>query len=191
MMKTPLPSIRFETGICLHRLVLVTEEGAEQKPRIDWHIIGRLEDGTPFLLIYRGHQTKWRCNVTLGDRLRNKILIQFGKQVRNAPTPPDYLIVHDISVTDSDDILDGMAAADEIEIPFVRDVWRAQYLNDRDDDYVALFVSYAEKDEVKALGAKWDGKAKVWRVKKHEDMRAFSRWMPTTPAHSQTSEMVA
>jgi hypothetical protein len=48
-------------------------------------------------------------------------------------------------------------------------------------------VPFAEKDEVKALGAKWDAQNRVWKVKQQEDMSAFSRWMPAGKKEVQAS----
>lgn len=40
-----------------------------------------------------------------------------------------------------------------------------------------LTVPYAEKDEAKALGAKWDPDIRRWFVPKGVDDRPFGRWM--------------
>ena len=42
-----------------------------------------------------------------------------------------------------------------------------------------LKVPYAEKDQAKKLGARWDAGRKVWYVEGREDVSAFSRWSPT------------
>lgn len=39
-----------------------------------------------------------------------------------------------------------------------------------------LNVPYAEKDQARALGAKWDGKAKRWFVPVDTDLNKFKRW---------------
>lgn len=39
-------------------------------------------------------------------------------------------------------------------------------------------VPYVEKDEAKALGAKWDPAQKSWYVPDNIDMHLFSRWIP-------------
>ncbi|KAF1028145.1 MAG: DNA primase TraC [Acinetobacter bereziniae] len=41
-----------------------------------------------------------------------------------------------------------------------------------------LTVSFAEKDEVKKLGAKWDTKAKSWYVPAGQDTGPFEKWIP-------------
>lgn len=41
-----------------------------------------------------------------------------------------------------------------------------------------LQVPYVEKDEVKALGAKWDARQKQWYYKETADSR-FDKWTPT------------
>lgn len=42
-----------------------------------------------------------------------------------------------------------------------------------------LKVPFAEKDEAKKLGARWDASRKVWYVAADADLDAFSRWSPT------------
>lgn len=42
-----------------------------------------------------------------------------------------------------------------------------------------LKVPFAEKDEAKKLGARWDAGRKVWYVEGLADLAAFSRWSPT------------
>jgi hypothetical protein len=41
-----------------------------------------------------------------------------------------------------------------------------------------LTVPYAEKDEAKALGARWDPTRKCWYVQDAKDLAAFGRWLP-------------
>ncbi|RTL24352.1 MAG: hypothetical protein EKK49_21540 [Rhodocyclaceae bacterium] len=41
-----------------------------------------------------------------------------------------------------------------------------------------LKVPFAEKDEAKRLGARWDPANKTWYVKDVEDLAAFARWLP-------------
>ena len=43
---------------------------------------------------------------------------------------------------------------------------------------INLKVLFAEKDTVKALGARWDGTLKVWYVKDVEDLTSFRPWIP-------------
>lgn len=40
-----------------------------------------------------------------------------------------------------------------------------------------LQVPFAEKDEAKQLGARWDPKARVWYVKDVADLAPFTRWL--------------
>ena len=47
-----------------------------------------------------------------------------------------------------------------------------------------LKVPFAEKDEAKRLGARWDPANKVWYVKDVADLSAFARWSPA-PAEAQ------
>lgn len=46
---------------------------------------------------------------------------------------------------------------------------------------IDLNVPFAEKDEAKRLGARWDGERKVWYVPEGIDAAAFSKWTPKTP----------
>ena len=48
--------------------------------------------------------------------------------------------------------------------------------------YIA--VPFAEKDEAKGLGAKWDRKAKAWYVPAGIDAAAFAKWADTAPDKS-------
>ncbi|CEE61958.1 DUF5710 domain-containing protein [Xanthomonas citri] len=41
-----------------------------------------------------------------------------------------------------------------------------------------LQVPFAEKNEVKQLGARWDADKKVWYVPDGVDTAAFQRWLP-------------
>ena len=40
-----------------------------------------------------------------------------------------------------------------------------------------LNCPFAEKDEAKALGARWDGQKKRWYVQDAKDLAPFARWM--------------
>lgn len=42
-----------------------------------------------------------------------------------------------------------------------------------------LKVPFAEKDQAKKLGARWDAGRKLWYVEGQADLAAFSRWSPT------------
>jgi hypothetical protein len=42
-----------------------------------------------------------------------------------------------------------------------------------------LQVPFAEKDEAKRLGARWDATRKVWYVQNESDLAPFSRWLPS------------
>lgn len=45
-----------------------------------------------------------------------------------------------------------------------------------------LITSYKEKDQVKALGARWDGGRRQWYVPTGLDLAPFAAWLPATPA---------
>ena len=42
-----------------------------------------------------------------------------------------------------------------------------------------LKVPFAEKDQAKKLGAKWDSAQKIWYVESQTDMSPFARWSAT------------
>ncbi|HUZ64824.1 MAG TPA: zincin-like metallopeptidase domain-containing protein [Acetobacteraceae bacterium] len=46
------------------------------------------------------------------------------------------------------------------------------------DDRTYLAVPYAEKDDAKQLGARWDRQAKAWYVPAGVDLDAFTPWLP-------------
>ena len=45
---------------------------------------------------------------------------------------------------------------------------------------INLVTPYAEKDAVKALGARWDSTKKLWYVVDAPDLTPFMRWIPNT-----------
>lgn len=52
---------------------------------------------------------------------------------------------------------------------------------------VNLKVPFAEKDAVKALGARWDASRKVWYVQNVEDLKPYLRWIPQADGLSDES----
>lgn len=51
-----------------------------------------------------------------------------------------------------------------------------------------LKVPFAEKDEAKKLGARWDAAQKIWYVDSDGDMAPFARWTPTPRDSSGNGE---
>ena len=45
-----------------------------------------------------------------------------------------------------------------------------------------LKVPFAEKDEAKKLGARWDAARKIWFVEDKADLAPFAKWSPTPHA---------
>jgi Domain of unknown function (DUF5710) len=43
---------------------------------------------------------------------------------------------------------------------------------------INLTTPFAEKDAVKALGARWDAAKKVWYIMDVADLSPFARWIP-------------
>lgn len=43
---------------------------------------------------------------------------------------------------------------------------------------VYLAVPYAQKDQAKALGARWDPYVKKWYIENPNDLKPFIQWMP-------------
>ena len=52
---------------------------------------------------------------------------------------------------------------------------------------INLVTPFAEKDAVKALGARWDGTRKVWYIQDVADLTPFLRWIPDLVAASEPS----
>ena len=48
-----------------------------------------------------------------------------------------------------------------------------------------LKVSFAEKDKVKALGARWDPALKVWYLENVPDLTRFAAWIPELAEYQQ------
>lgn len=53
---------------------------------------------------------------------------------------------------------------------------------------INLVTPFAEKDEAKALGARWDSTRKVWYVVDIADLGPFMRWIPDIRAASTNAE---
>lgn len=51
-----------------------------------------------------------------------------------------------------------------------------------------LKVPFAEKEEAKKLGARWDAAMKLWYVISEGDLDAFSRWSPMSYEESTASQ---
>lgn len=51
-----------------------------------------------------------------------------------------------------------------------------------------LKVPFAEKDQAKKLGARWDAARKIWYVEGREDVAPFSKWSPSP--HDASAESV-
>lgn len=52
---------------------------------------------------------------------------------------------------------------------------------------INLVTPFAEKDAVKALGARWDGVKKLWYITDVADLTPFMRWIPNLEAASEPS----
>jgi hypothetical protein len=52
---------------------------------------------------------------------------------------------------------------------------------------INLVTPFAEKDAVKALGARWDSEKKVWYITDVADLTPFMRWIPDLEAASEKS----
>ena len=50
---------------------------------------------------------------------------------------------------------------------------------------INLVTPFAEKDAVKALGARWDATKKVWYIKDVDDLTPFLRWIPDVAAATE------
>lgn len=52
---------------------------------------------------------------------------------------------------------------------------------------INLVTPFAEKDAVKALGARWDAAQKVWYIKDVADLTPFLRWIPNMETATESS----
>jgi hypothetical protein len=52
---------------------------------------------------------------------------------------------------------------------------------------INLITPFAEKDAVKALGARWDATKKLWYITNVADLTPFLRWIPDLAAATQGS----
>ncbi len=50
---------------------------------------------------------------------------------------------------------------------------------------INLVTPFAEKDAVKALGARWDAGKKLWYITDVADLAPFARWIPDLAAATQ------
>lgn len=53
---------------------------------------------------------------------------------------------------------------------------------------INLATPFAEKDAVKALGARWDVTKKCWYITNVADLTPFARWIPNLDAAGDKSE---
>jgi len=53
---------------------------------------------------------------------------------------------------------------------------------------VNLDCPYAEKDQAKSMGARWDAALRVWYVKDVEDLTPFMRWLGPQPKPTLTQK---
>ena len=56
---------------------------------------------------------------------------------------------------------------------------------------INLVTPFAEKDAVKALGARWDGAKKIWYITDAADLTPFMRWIPNLEAAQDTFSPVS
>lgn len=52
---------------------------------------------------------------------------------------------------------------------------------------INLVTPFAEKDQAKALGARWDSALKVWYIENAGDLTPFMRWIPDVTAAKASS----
>ena len=52
---------------------------------------------------------------------------------------------------------------------------------------INLVTPFAEKDAVKALGARWDATKKIWYIADVADLSPFLRWIPNLAAATEDS----
>jgi Domain of unknown function (DUF5710) len=52
---------------------------------------------------------------------------------------------------------------------------------------INLVTPFAEKDAVKALGARWDSAKKIWYIVDVPDLTPFMRWIPDLAAAAEAT----
>lgn len=55
---------------------------------------------------------------------------------------------------------------------------------------INLKTPFAEKDAVKALGARWDAANKLWYIVDVADLTPFMRWIPNTEVATDNADIV-
>ena len=53
---------------------------------------------------------------------------------------------------------------------------------------INLKTPYAEKDEAKALGARWDPKKQCWYIQNVADLSPFARWITDAPSSTSCEQ---
>lgn len=64
------------------------------------------------------------------------------------------------------------------ELTLKQSLAKVSYKLTRAPHKMRLDVPFSEKDQAKALGAKWDAKTRTWFIEADVDMGKFSRWNP-------------
>lgn len=165
MERQKLPEVTFERGYRVDGRTYRCDSGVREAVCVV--LLGTLKDMGVFYLSL-GPVNHWESPVHLGLPLRRKILAA-AKALLAAP--PAWFEIRHMSEFDGEDALVTFIQR------FHREVWRGEYLGDREEDYVVLAVPYAEKDEAKALGARWDPELKRWKVRREQLSEAFTRWL--------------
>jgi Domain of unknown function (DUF5710) len=62
-------------------------------------------------------------------------------------------------------------------------LWR-QLAHHNNGMRINLKTPFAEKDEAKALGARWDPKKKCWYIQNVANLTPFARWITDSPSSS-------
>lgn len=167
-----LPAVRFERGL---RLTLPDPRYPNSgRSVVVYCLIGRLETGQVFFLEYEGGIVRWECPVHLGEPMRRKILHLLRTDIRTAETAPSFLVCLDYTQDPN-----GIEASEPVRQDFFQRQWRRETLGEQGDDFVDLKVPFEEKNQVKALGARWDPTRRVWQARRQKDMSAFARWLPS------------
>lgn len=175
MSKVRHPSFDFEKGYVLRRSY--SEFGRWQHRRV-WCLIGRLDVGTPFMLDYSRGLTRWTSPGKLTAGLRKKILDGL-REVRFAEAIPEFITSYDMIEADELDFDTSSQLACEVERNFYKDVWQREYMGFREEDFIDLVVPFEDRDQVKALGARWSGSRRAWTV--HKDLvDNLTPWLKST-----------
>ncbi len=71
-----------------------------------------------------------------------------------------------------------MKVRNPTELTLAESLQRVSYQAQPAPHRINLTVPFADKDQAKSLGAKWDANLKQWYIDADADMGKYRRWLP-------------